>query len=406
MKKLLLASLVVGCSSQPDVLEARRIPAAVAPDVAEVVTANNQFAVELYRQVAPTGHNLIMSPFSVSTAFAMLDAGAATTSDDELRATFHWTLPGDQLHAAYAALLTSLDTGRTYDNYTLATANRLFGQQGFPFAAPYLAITQDAYQAPLQTVDFANDPDAATATIDQWVSDQTAGKIPHLFAPGDLDASTVLALVNAILFEGTWDHPFDASLTADASFTRADGTTVQTPMMTKEDALATAPIPGGRLVVLPFAGHDLEMVILLPTAADGLPAIESALTGDALTSWIAAATPSPESATIAMPRFAVDLDVGLADALVALGVTSIWSPDTADLSGIDGAHDLFVTKAVHHATISVDEHGAVAAAATGIGVGDTSAPEPIRIDHPFLFAIHDAVTGSVLFIGRIDDPTR
>jgi serpin B len=405
MKKLVLAFALVGCSSQPDVLEARKIPMALAPDVAQVVNANNQFAIDLYKQTAPSAPNMIMSPFSVSTAFAMLDAGAATTSDAELRSTFHWNLAGDQLHAAYGALLTSLDTGRTYGNYTLATANKLFGQQGFPFAQPFLDVTKTDYQAELQPVDFENHAAQAIDTIDQWVSDQTDAKIPKLFAPGDLDSSTVLALVNAILFQGTWEHPFDADATANATFTRGDGSTVQAPTMTKQDMLATAPIPNGRVIVLPFAGKDLEMVILLPNAADGLPALESALTGDQLSTWIGAAQASTEPSEVTLPKFKLELPIDLATTLAALGITTIWQPDTADLSGIDGAHDLYVNKAVHKAMISVDEHGAEAAAATGIGVGDASAPEPTRIDHPFVFAIHDAVTNSVLFIGRVEDPT-
>jgi serpin B len=405
MKKLVLALGLVGCAAQPDVLEARKIPTALAPDVAQVVAANNQFAIDLYRQAAPSAPNLIMSPFSVSTAFAMLDAGAATTSDAELRSTFHWNLAGAQLHAAYGALLTSIDAGRTYGNYTLATANKLFGAQGFPFAQPFLDITKTDYNAELQPVDFANHADQAVDTIDQWVSDQTDAKIPQLFMHGDLDASTVLALVNAILFKGTWEHPFDVAKTANAPFTRGDGSMVQAPTMTKEDALATTSIPNGSLVILPFAGKDLEMVILLPDAADGLPALEAALTGDQLSSWIAAAVPSDEPHGFTLPKFKLELPIDLATTLPALGVTTIWQPDTADLSGIDGARDLYVTKAVHQAMISVDEHGAEAAAATGISVGDSGSSGPFRIDHPFVFALHDAVTNSILFIGRVEDPT-
>jgi serpin B len=223
--------------------------------------------------------------------------------------------------------------------------------------------------------------------------------------PGDLDSSTVLALVNAILFQGTWEHPFDVDATANATFTRGDGSTVQAPTMSKQDALATAPLPNGRLVILPFAGKDLEMVIVLPNAADGLPALEAALTGDQLSAWIAAAQATTEPSEFTLPKFKLDQPIDLATTLAALGITTIWQPDTADLSGIDGARDLYVNKAIHQAMISVDEQGAEAAAATGIGVGDSSAPEPIRIDHPFVFAIRDAVTNSILFIGRVEDPT-
>ena len=130
----------------------------------------------------------------------------------------------------------------------------------------------------------------------------------------------VLALVNAIVFAGTWEHPFDASKTADAPFTREDGTKIQAPTMTKEDVLATAAIPNGRLVILPFAGKDLEMVILLPNAIDGLPAIEAAMTGEQLNAWIAGAQGGGEPTEFTLPKFKLDLSISLGEVLPALGV--------------------------------------------------------------------------------------
>lgn len=142
-----------------------------------------------------------------------------------------------------------------------------------------------------------------------------------------------------------------------------------------------------------------------PDTADGLPALEAQLTGAAISGWIAGAQPGPEANDVVLPKFAIASDFSLPDTLVKLGIVTAFDPDLADLSGIDGARDLFVDKAVHKAMITVDEDGAEAAAATGIGVGDASAPEPFRADHPFVFAIYDAVTGSILFMGRVTDPT-
>ena len=109
MNRFAVVVLVAGCSSPPDVLEARSIPEVLQPDVAAVVTSNNQFACDIYKQLGLNSTNMVFSAFSMSTAFAMLDAGARTVSDAEIRNTFHWTLDGDCLHAAYGALLTSLD---------------------------------------------------------------------------------------------------------------------------------------------------------------------------------------------------------------------------------------------------------------------------------------------------------
>lgn len=405
MTKLIALALVAGCSSPPDALTARQLPAALQADAASVVVSNNQFACDVYGQLVTPNTNLVFSPFSISTAFAMLDAGARGQTDTELRDTFHFTLPDDRIHAAYGALLASLDTGRDFNTYTLAVANRLFGQEGFPFAPDYLTITKDDYQAELLPVDFANNVEAARQTIDRWVADQTDQKIPELFGQGDLDSSTVLALVNAILFKGNWAHHFDHDRTHDDAFHKGDGTTVTATLMAKTDTIAIGQIPGGQIGVLPFDGKDLEMVVLLPDAADGLAALEAQLTGAAISGWIADAQPGTEANDVVLPKFAITSGFSLPDTLVKLGIVSAFDPDLADLSGIDGARDLFVDKAVHKAMITVDEDGAEAAAATGIGVGDASAPEPFRADHPFVFAIYDVVTGSILFMGRVADPT-
>src|SRR5882724_8400995 len=157
-----------GCASQPDVIAARQLPAAIQGDAALVAAANNQFAIDVLGK-QPAG-NSIFSPFSISTALAMLDAGAAGQTDTELRAALHFTLPGDQTHAAYGALLASLDTGRGYGGYTLATADRLFGQQGFPFEPDFLATTKTDYHAELMPLDFAASPDVARTSVNQWRS--------------------------------------------------------------------------------------------------------------------------------------------------------------------------------------------------------------------------------------------
>lgn len=334
------AAALAGCSSPaPDVVAERQIPVELQPDVAAVAGANNAFAADAYGRLvaADPGSNLVFSPFSMSTAFAMLDAGARGVSDTELRAAFHVTLPGDRAHAAYGAMLASLATGRSFGQYTLATANKLFGQQSYPFLDSFLTVTRDDYDAELLPVDFANDAPGAIQTIDQWVSEQTDGKIPMLFQPGDLDGSTVLAIVNAILFKGNWAKVFEHDATHDAPFATLAGSTVQAPLMTKEDSIKLGVIPGGQIAVLPFAGNDIDMVILLPREADGLPALEAQLTGDAVGGWIADAAQLDDPITVSLPKFAVSSSPDLQALITALGVPSIFDSATADLSGIDGS---------------------------------------------------------------------
>jgi len=409
----LSVAVLCACSSnpsEPDVLAARELPAAVKDDAAAIALANNQFAFDLYALLAPDHDNLFMSPFSISTALAMVDAGAAGTTDQELRRTLRFTVPGDRMHSAYGALLDSLDVGRGFGTYTLATANRLFGQTGLPFVPDFLTITRRDYGAELQQVDFERDPEAARATVNAWVADNTDGKIEELFASGAFDMTTRLVLANAIVFKGAWANHFDTSLTTDGAFQLSDGRTIRTPMMHKRDVIATTSIPGGRLGVLPFRGKDLSMLVLLPDRPDGLPTLEAQFTGDAIAPLIARVrglqVPSnAEEVDVALPRFSITSGFELPDLLAKLGMVSAFDPDAADFSGIDGKRDLYIQRVVHKATITVDENGAEAAAATGVGVGTTSTPQPFVADRPFLFAIYDHVSESILFLGRVVNPS-
>ena len=398
--------LLAACSSpRADVLVARQLPAAEAADVANLTTANNQFGCDLYAQLG--SGNTFFSPFSIATALAMLDAGAAGQTDAELRTAMHLMLAGDPLFSAYGALLSSLDTGRSYDNYTLATADRLFGQQGFPFLSTYLGVTKTDFEAQLESVDFtADDGETARATINAWVASQTDNKIPELFPKNSINAGTVLALANAILFKGTWANQFDPAQTQTGAFHVAGGSDVQAMLMHASQTVALAPITGGKLGLLPFAGNDLAMVILLPDSPDGLPALEAGLTGASIASAVAAAQ-SADNVTVALPKLQLTESFDLVSILMRLGIVSAFDPGTADLSGIDGEVGLFVQDAVHKATLTVDEEGAKATAATGISVGDSgeSMPPSLIADHSFALAIYDQVTGSVLFMGRVSDPT-
>jgi serpin B len=398
---------LVGCAGDPtaaEVLAARRLPPAVADDAAAIARSSNQFACDLYRALA-TDANLVVSPFSISTALAMVDAGAAGTTDQELRTALHVELPGERMHAAYGAILASLDIGRGFGAYSLATADRLFGQIGHPFLPSFLLVTRRDYGAELMPVDFVGDAEAARGVVNAWVAERTDDQIRELFAAGAFDELTRLVAANAISFKGRWHQRFDPANTRTATFWRADGSSVQTPMMHRMDTAATGVFRGGHIGVLPFQGEDLSMVFVLPETRDGLAALEAQLSGDALTHWIGLAAPTSSPVDIVVPRFNITSALDLPPALEALGITSAFDPSAADFSALDGGRDLYVSHAVHQATIAVDEQGAEAAAATGI-VGDTrSGPQDLVVDRPFVFAIYDHVTGTILFLGHVTDPT-
>lgn len=405
----LIPILAAGCTGSGlvddagDLRAARALPEAAKADVAALARGNNQFAVELYAQLAQQPGNVFFSPFSVSTALAMVDAGAAGQTEAELRAALH--LP-ERTGDAYRALLASLAIGPARGGYVLATADRLFGQRGRAITDGYARATRDDYGAELEAVDFTS-PDATRETINAWVDGQTDHKIPELFKPGTISPDTVLAIVNAIVFQGTWANKFDPGATAAGAFHLADGTTVQASMMHRTGPIRLGGYHGAALGAFPFNGGDLSFVVVMPAHADGLPALEL---GADLADQIDAADPATgqtDGVEIAFPKLALDQRADLPAALRALGIVSAFDATAADLSGIDGSRDLVLDRVVHEAVLTVDEDGAEAAAATGGTVTPTSVPqEPpaFVVDRPFVFAIYDHVTHSILFMGRISDP--
>jgi len=388
---------------EPDLTTERKLPGELASFAATLVHANNQFACDLYAELASQPGNHVFSPFSIATALAMTDAGAAGDTDAELRAALHLTLPADRGHATFGALLDSLDRGRSQQLYTLTTANGVFSQIGSPLVPGFTQTLTTDYAATTTQVDFLANPGAARTQINTWVADQTETKIRTLFGPDQITDQTRLVLANAILFKGAWRHQFDPARTTAKSFQLATGETVDVPTMYKSDDIATLAITGGVLGILPFRGKDLSLVIALPDQAGGLPAVEAQLTADAIADWMSRALPA-EFRPVELPKFSLSSAPDLGPILQHLGITSAFDPTTADFSNIDGTRNLYVQTVAHQAVIDVTEDGAEAAAATGVGAGVGSAPTPLVADHPFVFFLYDHVTGEVLFLGRVTDP--
>ncbi len=399
-----LLSCVSDNPSKPgDPLQTRQLPVEYQAEASEVVAGNTAFALDLYRELGDEEGNLFFSPFSISTAFAMLHAGARTQTEAEIAQVFHFPLAQDRLHPLYRELLASIDRGIAFEGYRLNVANRLWGQEGFPFLSDYLAVTRDMYGAELQPMDFAGAPEACRGTINDWVAQKTEDRIQNLMTPGSINGMTRLVLTNAIYFKGTWLTQFDEKKTSKVPFHVTPTSTVTVDMMTVEAEFLSGQAEGVSILELPYKGKDLSMIVLLPETTDGLKALEDRLTVENLNTWLAGLVEREQS--IYFPRFETTKFFSLNGMLADMGMPSVFDPVAADLSGIDGARDLFVQTAVHKAFVKVNEEGTEAAAATGISVGETSMPMPFTADHPFLFLIRDNVTGSILFLGRVTDPT-
>jgi serpin B len=263
-------------------------------------------------------------------------------------------------------------------------------------------------------MDFAGDAEAARAAINAQVAEDTNDHVTDLLPAESLNQGTKFVAVNALYFSGKWETAFHAGDTADQPFIRIDGSTVSVPMMNGTIPAGYACREDACLVELPYRGDQLVLDVLLPDAVDGLPALEDALAADPslLDPWFSDAE-RRQDVLVAMPRLDLSTDSDLVAPLVDLGAPSAFDPRTADFSGIspDALADpdgrLHLSVFVHSAWVHVDESGTQAAAATAaVGGDDTAAgPPSVLVDHPYLFFVRDRVTGAILFLGRVADPS-
>ncbi|MGB7538042.1 MAG: serpin family protein [Anaerolineales bacterium] len=385
-------------------------PQVADADLAELVRGNNEFAFALYPQLSAGGENVFYSPYSISIALAMTYAGAKGRTAEEMAQALHYTLSQDRLHPAFNKLALELESRSRSEDlepdqvFQLNVANSLWGQAGFAFEKDFLDTLARHYAAGMRLVDYEKDAEAARQKINDWVSQSTNQKIKDIIPQGALDALTRLVLANAVYFKAAWAHPFEPDATQPGSFRLLDGTTVEVPTMQEQASLRSITAEGYRAVELPYAGWQLSMLILLPDEGD-FEAVQARLDSGFI-DGVVSGLQSGE-VLLAMPKFKFEWSLGLVDGLKALGMRDAFDPEAADLSGMDGQRDLYITDILHKAYVAVDETGTEAAAATTVIVGTASMPaEPIefKIDRPFFFLIRDNPTGTILFLGRVTNP--
>ncbi|MEZ0396362.1 MAG: serpin family protein [Anaerolineales bacterium] len=412
---LLLAALFSGaaCSPRPAPLESRLsrdlAPAVLPADRQTLVAGNNAFALGLYTALRGQDGNLTASPYSISLALAMTRAGAAGETARQMDSALHFDLPPERLHPAFNALdleLASRSQAASDEAHPLQLniANAVWAQQDHPFRSEYLDLLALNYGAAIFPADFVGQAEPARLEINRWVSDETEGKIRDLLAPGALDASTRMVLVNAIYFKADWQTPFDPNDTYEAPFYLLDGSQVQVAMMHNELTLPYLRGDNFQAVELPYAGGTAAMTIIVPDAGQ-FAAFEAAFDPAAYEAILAQMQPT--EVQLGLPKFTFRSQFDLAQTLAAMGMPAAFDPGQADFSGMDGARDLYISNVVHQAFIAVDEKGTEAAAATAVIMALSAVmPQgiPLEIDRPFLFVIRDLPTGQILFIGRVLNP--
>jgi serpin B len=396
-------------------------PLTPAPALRDVVNAGeaaqgvNAFAADLYAHLRDKPGNLIVSPYGIGTALALTAAGAEGTTRDEMHRVLHLPEP-EKLGPAFRALTAGV-TAPPRDaahRPELSVANSLWAQRGHPWKKEYLARAREDFRAGLFDADFEGHPDGARGRVNRWVEKETRDRIRELVPAGALDRETRLVLANAIYFKARWLAEFQKEGTRPEDFTLADGRKVKAPLMHQRGAFVLRAPDDFQVLRLPYHG-DAAMYVFLPRAHDGLPALERKLGAQELDLWTAPAKAAAREVKVWLPRFKFAAPTELGGVLKEMGVREAFDPQRANFRGMtEHPQGLCVTRVLHKAFVETDEAGTEAAAATAVVMSLATAapgqPPPgvaeFRADRPFLFVIRHETTGAILFIGRVEDPTR
>jgi serpin B len=417
MKRLtfaLLSSLAVSAS-------------AATPETA--ARAVNSFGLDLHRQMPKTG-NVCLSPYSIQLALGMTYLGASGVTQEEMARVLHLPKDKEALGESFAALNEALEEARKNsvkqveqskkdggpaEALKLNVANRLFGQKGYEFRETFLSGVKSHFGAPMELVNFIKDHDGERQDINRWVEKQTQKRIRDLIPEGGLSADTRLVLVNALYFKAAWSNDFNELATAPKPF-HANGakSTVQVPMMGKQQHMQYLNGSGFQAVTLPYAGNDLHFLLIVPDNINGVSAVEKKLTPEML---LACAKAEHREVILHLPKFKITPPtVPLGEVLQKMGMTTAFDKPagSADFDAMAPKKPddyLAISEVFHKTFLELDEKGTEAAAATAVAmIAVTAAPmereKPIdlKADRPFLFAIQHAKSGACLFFGRVSDP--
>ncbi|XP_061762805.1 leukocyte elastase inhibitor-like [Nerophis ophidion] len=371
--------------------------------------ANTSFCLDLLRRLSDNDKkaNVFFSPFSISSALAMVMLGAAGNTASQMEECLK-TEGHDEIHESFAKVLLELNNPKSL--YALSVANRLYGEKSYTFVEDFLAQTKTHYRAELESVDFISAHEAARVNINKWVENETQGKITDILIPGVLNNMTRLVLVNAIYFKGDWIQKFEKSSTRDAQFRINKNATKPVKMMHQQSQFPLTYISEAscQILELPYKGKDLSMLIFLPMRIEGdstgLEKIETQLTYENFQEWTRPDMMDVVAVKVGLPRFKMEEMYNMENVLVSMGMSDAFNMSKSDFSGMSPAKDLVLSKVIHKAFVEVNEEGTEAAAACAVesfmAFRCVSRPNVFIADHPFLFFIRHNPSMSVLFAGR------
>jgi serine protease inhibitor len=369
----------------------------------QLVNANLQFGLKLFSNISKSNgdSNVFVSPTSIAIALSMLYNGASGTTQQEMTAAM--SLSGLDIKTLNEANQSLRETLKNPDpNISVAIANSLWSREGFSFRHQFLRVTRQFYDAQVTSLDFAS-PDAV-GIVNQWVDENTQGKITRII--DRLDPNDVLFLINAIYFKGSWTNQFDTKLTAQQPFYLTNGTSKQHPLMSRQGKYRYYENQQFQAVRLPYGRNQLSMYVFLPKKDSNLNSFIGQLSPQNWNQWLSQF--KERQGLVKIPRFKIQYEIELKNALAALGMKTMFDEAKADFTDLT-SEKVKVDSVKHKTFVEVNEEGTEAAGVTSIGiqvtsVAPTTAPFTMIVDRPFLCAIRDDRTGTILFMGKIVNP--
>ncbi|OJJ20309.1 hypothetical protein BKI52_17750 [marine bacterium AO1-C] len=381
--------------------------AQVSPNNA-TVKGNNQFAIELYKQLTKGQNtNFFASPYSISSALAMTYAGAQNTTATEMAKVLRFT--PDNLHQDYK-MLSDHFKSINRKGLELKIANALWGEKSYPFLPDYLSLNQKYYQAKIESLNFKQYPERSRLIINKWVENKTKNKIKNLIPKGLVDKKTRLVLTNAIYFKGDWEYEFLKRNTKKMAFIAGKQRFPAIKFMYMQRKFRYTENKQLQAIEIPYKGRKMSLLILLPKDKNGLARLEQKLNAKEYQDLIERMYRTKVQLTL--PRFKMTINTRLSSTLKQLGMKQAFS-NQANFSKMAKNAQLKISEIVHKAFVEVNEQGTEAAAATAVIIapsgsapGRTYPPKIFKADHPFMFIIKDNKTNSILFIGKLENPKQ
>ena len=366
------------------------------------------FSADLFGALARATHgapaNIVVSPYSAACALAMTLQGARGETAEQIARVLHLAADGGSAYGELGSELTS--AAETTGEVSLDLANSVWAEQSLDWKQEFLAALETGHKAAFQRADFRTGSAAVADRINAWVAERTHDKITELFTPSMIDKDSRLVLVNAAYFKAAWQQPFQGPAD-DRPFTLADGNVVRVATMSQTfRRIGLAAGAGWQAVQLDFVGNRMAMALVLP---DGpVDRLQQQLSGGSIRELLEPYEPVG-ALQVQLPKWSFHCRYELTDPLAELGMPLAFDQRSADFGQMTDDEPLVISTAVQEAYVAVDEQGAEAAAATGVGMVRAAAltrPRELIFDRPFLFMIFDRLTRVPIFIGRVSDPRR